>query len=268
MNSDHNLFHAKAIGYYQSLGLNRKNSYDVGRQSTDRGGEGFVKLLKGYNFEQALIGLSGARRIWILFQFNKNNQWKPMVLPPRGSDQKVGVFATRSPFRPNPIGISSMELKKIVGLKIFVHNNDLLDGTPILDIKPYLTSSDSFENCGLDWLDQSLISFQINLTPVAEKQLSFLKHLPIRDFILNQLEYEPTHKRKKRIISTHTPNVYILCYRTWRIEFKVELNKYYVTINRLFSGYSPQELISKEDKYGDKELHRSFEAHLDPTFDQ
>jgi tRNA (Thr-GGU) A37 N-methylase len=83
-------------------------------------------------------------RIWLLFVFHNNSNWKAQSSPPVAPNRKIGVFATRSPYRPNPIGLSCVELVKIEKLKIYVRNFDLLDNTPILDIKPYIPYSDSF----------------------------------------------------------------------------------------------------------------------------
>lgn len=94
----------------------------------------------------ALRGIEEYSHLWLLWGFSEVEQenWRPMVRPPRlGGNKRVGVFATRSPFRPNPIGLSSVELERIEriegkGMVLHVKGADLLDGTPIYDIKPYL----------------------------------------------------------------------------------------------------------------------------------
>lgn len=93
--------------------------------------------------------LEGFSHLWIIFEFSacKDKEWSPLVRPPRlGGNKKVGVFASRSPFRPNPIGLSSVKLEKINytdrGVTLTISGVDLLDGTPVLDIKPYLPSTD------------------------------------------------------------------------------------------------------------------------------
>jgi len=108
--------------------------------------EGFVELLPPYNREEALKGIEQYSHIWLLFPFDQvpaDKPWQPMVRPPRlGGNQRVGVFATRSPFRPNRIGMSVVELRGVERqqgkLGLAVAGLDLIDGTPILDIKPYL----------------------------------------------------------------------------------------------------------------------------------
>jgi tRNA-Thr(GGU) m(6)t(6)A37 methyltransferase TsaA len=101
-------------------------------------------LERNRNFEQALKDLEGFERIWVIYLFHLNDSWKPMVTPPRNKGKKVGVFASRSPHRPNGIGLSCVTLNRIEGLNIYISNSDILDGSPVLDIKPYLPWSDSF----------------------------------------------------------------------------------------------------------------------------
>ena len=99
----------------------------------------------------ALRGIEEWSHLWIIWQFSKaiRDDWSPTVRPPRlGGNERVGVFATRSPFRPNPIGLSSVRLEKAVveeglGTVLYVSGADLMDGTPIYDIKPYLAFTDS-----------------------------------------------------------------------------------------------------------------------------
>lgn len=104
-----------------------------------------------YRNPDAFLGLDGFSHIWLLWEFSENlrNTWAPMVKPPRlGGNKRQGVFATRSPFRPNPIGLSSvrldcMELDAELGPVLYVSGADLMDNTPIYDIKPYLPYTDS-----------------------------------------------------------------------------------------------------------------------------
>ena len=104
-----------------------------------------------YRNPAAVRGLEGYSHIWLLWQFSEavRDGWSPTVHPPRlGGNRHMGVFATRSPFRPNPIGLSSVRLKEIeisrrLGPVLWVEGADLMDGTPIYDIKPYLPYTDS-----------------------------------------------------------------------------------------------------------------------------
>ena len=119
---------------------------------------GLIKTLKGkiifepeYRNNEALRGLEGFSHLWLLWKFSEavSDSWSPTVRPPRlGGNKRMGVFATRSPFRPNPIGLSSVKLERIYqdgdnGTVIEVSGADLMDGTPIYDIKPYIAYTDS-----------------------------------------------------------------------------------------------------------------------------
>lgn len=98
-----------------------------------------------YRIPEALRGIEGYSHLWIIWAFNTTD-WSPTVRPPRlGGNTRMGVFATRSPFRPNPIGLSSVRLVGIEDGDLIVSGADVLDGTPIYDIKPYLSFSDSHE---------------------------------------------------------------------------------------------------------------------------
>ncbi len=107
-----------------------------------------------YRNPDALKGLDGYSHIWLIWQFSEamRDTWSPTVRPPRlGGDKRQGVFATRSPFRPNPIGLSSVKLERIEldskqGPVLYISGADLMDGTPIYDIKPYLP----FTDCHVD----------------------------------------------------------------------------------------------------------------------
>ena len=119
---------------------------------------GIIETLHGtvifepeYRNAEAVRGLDEFSHLWLLWEFSeaKRDTWSPTVRPPRlGGNVRKGVFATRSPFRPNPIGLSSVQLEKIemdakLGPVLHVSGADLMDGTPIYDIKPYITYTDS-----------------------------------------------------------------------------------------------------------------------------
>ena len=102
-----------------------------------------------FRIAEALRGLEGFSHIWLIWGFSESEGWSPTVRPPRlGGNVRMGVFATRSPFRPNPIGLSSVRLEAIeddgaAGKVLIVTGADLMDGTPIYDIKPYLPGVDA-----------------------------------------------------------------------------------------------------------------------------
>lgn len=113
---------------------------------------GKVVFEKEYRDPDAFRGLEGFTHLWLIWGFSANRggrQWQPTVRPPRlGGNQHMGVFATRSPFRPNPLGLSCVEIESVEpdspeGPVIIVKGADLMDGTPIYDVKPYIKYADS-----------------------------------------------------------------------------------------------------------------------------
>lgn len=104
--------------------------------------------------ETALVDVAGFDRLWVLSWLDRGDTWSPQVMPPRGPRVRRGVFATRSPDRPNPIGLSVVRLVRIEGLDLHVRGIDLLDGTPILDVKPYVPYADAFPDARAGWLDE------------------------------------------------------------------------------------------------------------------
>ena len=114
-----------------------------------------------YRNQDAVRGLEGFSHIWLIWEFSANRRscWQPTVRPPRlGGNVHMGVFATRSPFRPNPLGLSCVKLERIdmddrEGPVIHVRGADLMDGTPIYDIKPYIKYSDSRPHAVCGYVD-------------------------------------------------------------------------------------------------------------------
>ncbi|HCZ13126.1 MAG TPA: tRNA (N6-threonylcarbamoyladenosine(37)-N6)-methyltransferase TrmO [Candidatus Accumulibacter sp.] len=109
---------------------------------------GQLRLLRPYDREEAVRGLEAFSHVWLSFVFHRTaGRWSPTVRPPRlGGNERVGVFASRSPFRPNPLGLSLVELLSIDtrdGVLLTFGGVDLLDGTPVLDIKPYIAFIES-----------------------------------------------------------------------------------------------------------------------------
>ena len=135
------------IGYAKT---DFKEKFGIPRQSGRAGLRTKIVFYPEFGVEEAFRGLEGFSHIWILFDFSKSHTdgFSPTVRPPRlGGNERVGVFASRSPFRPNPIGLSCVKLLKIeknkgAGTSLLVEGADLLDGTPVLDIKPYLPHAD------------------------------------------------------------------------------------------------------------------------------
>ncbi|MBE0645791.1 MAG: tRNA (N6-threonylcarbamoyladenosine(37)-N6)-methyltransferase TrmO [Bacteroidetes bacterium] len=243
----------------------RRNRYDVPRQGTlDASHTARVLLLPGRNFEQALDDLEGFERIWLIYVFHLNTGWKPRVHVPRHRADKVGVFATRAPYRPNPVGLSCVRLLGIDGLTLHIAECDLLDGTPVLDIKPYLPYADSFTDAATGWVPRNEELYTVQCQQRAEAQLAWLREhgVDIFPFARTQLEAAPRDGARKRVYpSGHVSEEYMLAYRTWRLRFRVDDDRRVVDIQEVFSGYSEEDLASPGDRYEDKDIHHQFNNH-------
>ncbi len=156
-----------------------KTKFGIPRQS------GVAASVKGeivfepeYRCADAVRGLEGFSHIWLIWCFSESerDRWSPTVRPPRlGGNVRMGVFATRSPFRPNPIGLSSVELERIElstdrGPVLHVRGADLMDGTPIFDIKPYVAYADSHPDAAGGFTDTAgFAKLRIELTDGVEE---------------------------------------------------------------------------------------------------
>lgn len=139
------------------ISTNLTGKFGIPRQSgVVEGLKGIIQFEKPYRNPDALRGLEDFSHIWLLWQFSesklKSGEFRPLVRPPKlGGNQQMGVFATRSPFRPNSIGLTVVKIDKIDlksegGPYIHVSGVDLMDGTPIYDIKPYIPYCDIVPN--------------------------------------------------------------------------------------------------------------------------
>ncbi len=111
-----------------------------------------IELNKGNNFEQALQDLDTFSHIWVIYWMHLNQGWNPLVKPPRDKENKHGVFSTRAPHRPNSIGLSVVPLKSVQGRTLHILNHDMLDGSPVLDIKPYIKEADMMTAANDGWI--------------------------------------------------------------------------------------------------------------------
>ncbi|MEZ0391931.1 MAG: tRNA (N6-threonylcarbamoyladenosine(37)-N6)-methyltransferase TrmO [Pseudobdellovibrionaceae bacterium] len=139
-----------------------------------------LRIRKEWQPEIALQGLDGFSHLWILFQFhqNTNQGYHAKVHPPRLGGKPIGVFATRSPHRPNNLGLSLVKIEKIDGDSIFLSGVDLVDGTPVLDIKPYLPEVESIPNANSGWTGEATqAEIEIKWT---ERQKQFVENWSLR----------------------------------------------------------------------------------------
>ena len=163
--------------------------------------EGRIEFTKKYAVKEALRGLEGFSRIWLIWGFSQNKpakgEWQPTVRPPRlGGNAAMGVFATRSPYRPNPLGLSCVELVGMDGTNLIVKGADLADGTPIFDIKPYIPYADSFPDAAAGFANEApekklevIIPEGIGLNPVQTAALKEVLSLDPRPAYHPEKEY-------------------------------------------------------------------------------
>ena len=188
-----------------------------------------LEMQPGRGYQDGLRDLDGFSRIWLIWWFHKNTSWRPMVLPPRGPAVRRGVFATRSPHRPNPLGITPVQLRRIDGLLLPLGPCDLIDGTPIFDIKPYIPAYDSFPSEPAGWidsLDAALAApppFVVSLSPLAQAQADWLQSHWEIDFqprLAQLLGRDPSPHRTRRIKRAADGLLSIGC-GAWRAHFAV-----------------------------------------------
>ncbi len=197
---------------------------------------GIVASLQGrivfepeYRIAEAVRGLEEFSHIWLIWEFSEavRDTWSPTVRPPRlGGNVRKGVFATRSPFRPNPIGLSSVKLEKIeidpkLGPVLYVSGADLMDGTPIYDIKPYIAYTDSHPEA---------------VSGFASKPAEYLLEVEISDELMAKVA--PEKRESLKAVLEHDPRpqyqddpnrVYGLCFAGHEVKFRVDRLRLSVT---------------------------------------
>jgi len=256
-------FQVRPIGIVHSPFKERSSAP---RQGVAAGGAlGTLELFKQAGFEHALEDLASFRFIWVLFWFHENQErgFRPKVLPPRSSRRR-GVFATRSPYRPNPIGMSAVELLGIEGLKLSVRNLDMLDQTPILDLKPYVPYSDALGEANSGWLSEEsapadpLPEYQVEFAARALEQLAFLAQhgVDLRARVEEVLRLGAQPHAYRRI--KPQGDGWVLAHKAWRLEFSIQ--ERVATVSNLHTGYRPSALVPGADPENEPELalHRAF----------
>jgi tRNA (adenine37-N6)-methyltransferase len=220
---------------------------------------GTIELRPGQGFEHALCDLEQWDRLWVLFWFHLNQGWRPKVLPPRSATRR-GVFSTRSPHRPNPLGLSVVRLERVEGLVLHVRDVDLIDGTPVLDIKPYVAYADAHPDAKSGWLeagaaDDPAPGFTIAWAELADTQAAWLLEthgVDLRGPASRVLSLGPQPHPYRRIRAEG--DVMRLAVKDWRLSFSVEGRQ--VTIQSISSGYRERELWGEGGHAPD--AHRAF----------
>ena len=219
-----------------------------------------IELYPGRGFEDALEGVEAWRYLWILFVFHLNVEqgrgWRPKVRPPR-ADDTVGLFATRSPHRPNPIGMSAVALDRVEGLTIYVRDVDLLDGTPVLDLKPYVPYADARPDAGDGWLARDPEPpWRVTFDLAAAAQLAWLRQhgVDLEAAIATALALGPQPHAYRRI-RPHGEGLR-LALKEWRVDFTVndDVRKRAIVVHAVASGYRPRD----RDARAELAVHRAY----------
>jgi len=206
--------------------------------------KGTVELFAGRGLEDAVQDLDQWDHIWLIVWFDRNEgNFRPKVQPPR-SDVKRGVFATRAPYRPNPIGLSAVRLLSVEGLTLHIQGLDLLEGTPVLDVKPYVAYTDAIVDASRGWLDTPADRgplYTLAYEPRAAEQLDYLRDtyaVDLRPRIEAALSMGPKPHAYRRI--RERGEVSELGVKDWRIVFRTDGTV--IRVLSLVSGYKPKEL--------------------------
>ncbi len=179
---------------------------------------------KEYRVKEAFRGLDGYSHLWIIWKFSEAERevWSPTVRPPRlGGNKRMGVFATRSPFRPNPVGLSSVKLVRIDmdsddAPVLYVEGADLMNGTPVFDIKPYLAYTDSHPEATSGF---ALATNEDILTVDMPEHLKKYIHESKLDGLISVLAQDPRPQYKE-----DGEKVYTMSYGGYDVSFTVENN--------------------------------------------
>jgi tRNA (adenine37-N6)-methyltransferase len=265
---------------YVPIGLARtpfKFKEEAPRQGTVEGGsEGTLEFYPRTGIDDALDDLLGWERIIVLFHFDRAPSFCPKVMPPRSS-VKRGVLSTRSPHRPNAIGLTVARLLSREGLVLRLADLDLLDQTPILDIKPYVPYADAFPDSKAGWLDDEaharaaatdgtaaitrsamdpLAAFSVTFSERAERQFAFLAEEgnDLRSAAARVLALGPKPHAYRRI-QKEAAGDYTLAYKSWRVRF-IMVSARTIEVTQVRSGYKPKQLALDPSL----ELHRAIEA--------
>ncbi|WP_039057362.1 tRNA (N6-threonylcarbamoyladenosine(37)-N6)-methyltransferase TrmO [Enterobacter sp. Bisph1] len=217
---------------FEQIGVIRspyKEKFAVPRQpGLVKHGGGELHLLPPYNQPDAVRGLEGFSHLWVLFVFHQTMEggWRPTVRPPRlGGNARMGVFATRSTFRPNPVGMSLVELKGICCEKdrviLQLGSLDLVDGTPVVDIKPYLPFAEALPQAQASYAQQAPVAeIAVTFSAGVESQLTLLeaRYPQIKNFLREVLAQDPRPAYKKGEEQGKTYAVWLLDFNVrWRV---------------------------------------------------
>lgn len=225
-----------------------------------------IELLPQAELEHGLSDIEEWSHLWVLYWFHLNAHFRPKVEAPR-SERRRGVFATRSPYRPNPIGLSAVALERVEGRILHVRGMDMIDGTPVLDIKPYVPYTDHVDaNSG--WLETTGSpkdpgpQFEVDFASEARAQLAWLNEhaaLDLEPAIVRILSTGPVPHPYRRIKRDGAG--YRLGLRDWRVRFALDGKRVHVLT--IASGYKARVLAdpaAQATAATGLDVHRAFVA--------
>ena len=209
-----------------------KEKFGIPRQPNLVNVESYIELLAPYNDELAFEGIHDFSHLWLIWQFHDNKnpdnqKFKPQVRPPRlGGNKKVGVFATRSMYRPAPIGMSVVQFKKLFkegdSLRLYVSGSDLLDGTPVIDIKPYIQYSDAVVEATSGYAQDKPIQKKVVWSKTAEIQRNqLLDQQCVAESLIKELEQVLSFDPRPSY-QNDPERIYGLSFGLLNVKFKVD----------------------------------------------
>lgn len=176
---------------------------------------GILKLKPDPDYRTALNHLADFSHVWVIFVFHQSIEkgWKPTIRPPRvDAPRKVGVFASRSPHRPNPIGMSAVKLDRIDldapgGIEIHLSGVDIMDGTPVLDLKPYLPFADCLQYATGGWAESEIPKYRVEFSATCLEKLgqNASAHPRLKELITQMLEWDPRPTSQRRTMAIDKP---------------------------------------------------------------
>lgn len=203
-------------GYKEKFGVPRQSGLAPSVKSV-------IEFCEEYRDENCIRDIEQYSHLWLIWGFSKNeNQWSPTVRPPRlGGNKRVGVFATRSPFRPNSLGLSCVKLEKIEDSKngkiLVVSGGDLADGTPIYDIKPYLPYVDNIPDASGGFSEEHKNDFfQVDIPIELKEKLTEKQIRNITELL--SLDPRPAYQNDEE-------RIYGLAFENMQIKFKYQGNE-------------------------------------------
>lgn len=254
------------IGPFEPIGVIRTPFADrrsAPRQSAAaRDTPGRIELVPGRSLEDAISDLERFTHLWVIYAFHLNRGWRPKVLPPRSTGRRRGALATRSPHRPNPIGLTAVELVKIDGLVLHVRGVDMIDGSPVLDLKPYLPYADAIPDASHGWLDADPEpAWRVEWSELARVQVDWLRRehgIDLRTGVEQTLALGPQPHAYRRI-RRERDGAMRLAHRDWRLRFRADEAARAIVVDSIHTGHRARDLAGTEPEL---EPHRAFVARF------